>query len=239
MGKINTKELDKVIENLKKQDNVLGIILFGSLIKGNFDKYSDVDLYIIFKKREKYCRKNLKVSNFRLDILMDTYDDIKKYLADEKFNIRRNVSCMLAEGEIVFARNHNIKNLVKISKINLKNKTKYTSSELLMNKYSIDDYFSAVKRSYYNNDFIGFSFNSQFLIDNIIELFLKIKGLYYLPPDRMADLFSNVDRLFFKLIRSYFLSNSNQIKFKILFKLVKYIYKISKGPLPDKFFIWS
>ena len=39
--------VDKICDELKKDDNIVGIILYGFLAKGNYHRYSDIDLYVV------------------------------------------------------------------------------------------------------------------------------------------------------------------------------------------------
>ncbi len=41
--------INEFINILKKDDNTLGVILFGSVSKGTYNRYSDIDLFIIIK----------------------------------------------------------------------------------------------------------------------------------------------------------------------------------------------
>ena len=45
--------LKPIIEKLPKNKNVWGIILFGSVSRKKNDRYSDIDIYIILKKKIK------------------------------------------------------------------------------------------------------------------------------------------------------------------------------------------
>ncbi|MBU5439210.1 nucleotidyltransferase domain-containing protein [Tissierella sp. MSJ-40] len=52
MKEIYENALEKVCEELKSDKSIAGIILYGSLAKGNNHKYSDIDLYVV-KEDEK------------------------------------------------------------------------------------------------------------------------------------------------------------------------------------------
>ncbi|AZR73001.1 hypothetical protein BBF96_06085 [Anoxybacter fermentans] len=41
------KVIDQICKELQQRDNLVGIILFGSLAKGNYHKGSDIDLYVV------------------------------------------------------------------------------------------------------------------------------------------------------------------------------------------------
>ncbi|MEM3608044.1 MAG: nucleotidyltransferase domain-containing protein [Candidatus Bathyarchaeia archaeon] len=46
------KEIEKIVDRLKGVEGVIGIILFGSYSRGDFDEGSDVDLLIVFKDKK-------------------------------------------------------------------------------------------------------------------------------------------------------------------------------------------
>lgn len=45
------KICDETVEQNKQDANVLGIMLFGSAARNKFDEYSDIDIYILLKKK--------------------------------------------------------------------------------------------------------------------------------------------------------------------------------------------
>jgi len=62
---IHFKALEKFLKELKKNESVLGVILFGSLAKGEFLPHSDIDILVIFKNRVSFLENNLELR--RLD----------------------------------------------------------------------------------------------------------------------------------------------------------------------------
>ena len=47
-----------------------------------------------------------------------------------------------------------------------------------MHKYSIDDFLGEIRRDLKNQDIIAFNLDSQLLMNNIIELFLKLEVIF-------------------------------------------------------------
>ena len=58
---IHFRALEKFIRELKKNERVLGVILFGALAKGEFLPHSDIDILVIFKNRVKFLENNLEL----------------------------------------------------------------------------------------------------------------------------------------------------------------------------------
>jgi len=90
---------------------------------------------------------------------------------------------MLAYGEILFQKGENLEKLQIVAKNNLRLKTAYKKSEILMHKYSIDDFWGEVQRDIKNKDYLAFGLDSHLLISNIIEIFLRLNG-EFLRNDR-------------------------------------------------------
>lgn len=146
MEKFIQKICSDVVKQYKPDKNVLGILLFGSAARNKFDKYSDVDIYILLKKKANYSRLNFVKNNIRVDIILNRVKEAESFLKEDKFNIERNTSHMLAHGKILYRASGNLNRIVTKAKRNLKLPTKYTKNEILMHKYSIDDFWGEVQR---------------------------------------------------------------------------------------------
>ena len=127
-----------------------------------------------------------------------------------------------------------MKKIQSVAKNNLQLKTKYKSSEVLMHKYSIDDFWGEVQRDVQNEDYLAFGLDSHLLVKNIIELFLKLNGEFLRQPNEMFGLLNKLDSNFYDILKDFYKENNIDRKKDILGELVKYIYKKSNGPLPQQ-----
>lgn len=234
MDKTVQKICDDVVKQYKPDKNVLGILLFGSAVRNKFDQFSDIDIYILLNKKGKYSRVNFVQNGIRIDIILDTKSETNSFLKDDIYNVKRNTSHMLAHGRILYQKDGYLTEIVKQAKNNLKLHTKYNVGEVLMHKYSIDDFWGEVQRDYKKNDFVAFDLDSHLLMDNIIELFLKIKGDFLRQPSEMIGIINKNDKKFGKYIERFYITKDLTAKIKILSKSINYIYKLSDGPLPVK-----
>ena len=141
---------------------------------------------------------------------------------------------MLAYGEVLFQRGKNLDMVQAIAKNNLKLKTKYKKSEILMHKYSIDDFWGEVQRDIENKDYLAFGLDSHLLMSNIIELFLKQNGESLGQPNETMIQLRKLDKKFADHIENFYKEGNIRKKKMILSKLVKYIYEKSGGPLPQR-----
>jgi len=236
MNKIIQKICDQIVWEYKQNKNVLGIMLFGSAVNNKFDKYSDIDIYVLLKKEDKYSRYSFLKDDALVEIIFDTVGKIKSYLKEEKVSVRRNVSHMLAHGKILYETGDNFKKLQTIAKHNLKSKTNSNREEILMHKYSIDDFWDQVQRDTKNKNYLSFGLTSQLLLNNIIELFLKRHGEFLRPPSEMSEVLGKLDKNFYGRIKNFYKTANIKTKKRILSGLIKYIYKKTGGSLPDR---WS
>lgn len=234
MDKLIQKICSGVIEQYKQDKNVLGIMLFGSAARNKFDQYSDIDIYILLNKKGKFSRINFIKNGIRVDIILDTIKKTKEYLEKDKNALRRTTSHMVAYGKILFQRGRDLKKIQFVAKNNLRLKTKYKSSEVLMHKYSIDDFWGEVQRDIQNKDYLAFGLDSHLLISNIIELFLKLKREFLRQPNEMSELLNKLDSNFYNTLKNFYIENSIDQKKNIIEKLVEYIYKESGGSLPQQ-----
>lgn len=226
--------LKEIMNKYKRDKDVLGIILFGSLARGKFDEYSDIDVYLLTKRKKKYSRTNFLSGKFRIDILIDSVKEAKKYLCEDRYNVRRVTSHMLACGKIIYRRTKDIEKIQRIAKKNIKLKTKYNKDEILMHKYSIDDFWGEVQRDCKKRDYTAFGLDSQLLMNNIIELFLKLHRTFWRRSDETAETLIKLDKSFALKVSRFYKAKSILSKKKILGELVKYTYRKAGGEMPRR-----
>ena len=229
--------LASVIKKLPKGKNVLGVLLFGSAAKNKMDQYSDIDVYVLLKKKVNYSRFNFLIGNRRVDVIFDTVGGTRHYLKKERYNVKRNTSDMLAHGKIIQKTNQDLERIISEAKRNLKLRTKYSNDEVLMHKYSIDDFWGEVQRDIKNNDYLAFGLDCQLLLNNIIELLLKLHGEYFRQPNEMLDALNKIDKKFTRKVDQFYQTNNIKTKRNILSWLISYIYDESNGPLPKRWTI--
>jgi len=228
------KNLNKIIERYSKDHNIEGVMLFGSLVRGKIDKYSDIDIYVLTNKLSKYSRQSFYIAKYPVDILIDSIDEVSGYLKNERFSIWKNVSHMIAHGKIIFDRNGLLQKFKKIAGDNLRNKTKYTKDEILLHKYSISDFWGEIQRFIEEKNYFAFGRNAEFLINNIIGVFLKIHGIFLLRPNELIESINKIDSAFANKLIKYYKTKTLLEKLSILKWLVQYTHKNYGGKLPKK-----
>jgi len=236
--KKNIQEIcNSIVEEYKQDKNILGILLFGSVLKNKFDKYSDIDIYILLNKKGEFSRRSFVKNGIRVDIILSTIKETENYLKEDKKSLQRVTSQMLANSKILFQKGRKLEKIQILAGNNLKSGTIYKKGDILMNKYSIDDFWGEVRRDIKNNDYLAFGTDSYLLISNIVELFLRLNGEYLRQPNEMTKILRNLNKVFSDQIEAFYRADCLKNKEQILSDLVKYIYTKSKGPLPEEWYL--
>lgn len=234
MKKIIQATCETVISQYSHDKNVLGIMLCGSVARNKSDQHSDIDIYILLKEKGKLARKNFIDNGIRVDIIFNSIFEANNYLTEEKTSFRKMTSHLLAHGVILFQRTTELKIMQLTANKNLNLKIKLSKEEILMHKYSIDDFWGEVQRDLKNNDYLAFGLDSHLLLSNILELFLKLHGCFSPQPNEMKLTLYQLDTKFSQQIENFYVTFIPKKKVIILSKLIKYIYEQSGGPLPDR-----
>lgn len=127
---IHFKALEKFLKELKKKESVLGVILFGSLSKGEFLPHSDIDILVIFKNRVKFLENNLELRRMDNSGLIEPfgygYEQLKIMLKE----INPFIWDVFEEGLLLYAKDNkkiklleslrdNVRHQFKVEKIPL------------------------------------------------------------------------------------------------------------------------
>lgn len=233
--KIITNLSRQVISKYAKSRNVLGIFLIGSAAQGTFDRYSDVDFFIVLKKQGGAKQEKITAkTGIAIELLFNTSEEVKQYLQREKLNIRRNVSHMLATGMILYQSSPFIRKLQNAAKKNIESKTKYSKGEIMMHKYSLEDFLEDARRDVSCKNTIAFYLDSCFFIQNAIDLLLKLNGNFYRKPKEMKTLLQHIDSNFLRLLQNFYAVKSLKAKLKTLERISQLITKRSGGALPSR-----
>lgn len=94
------REIEKTVNEMKKIRGIIGIVLFGSYSRGDYEEGSDIDLIIIFKNKDQFMRNNKKIykitakSGLFFQAIILTLDEFKKSAL---------LKSVLRDGKIYFA----------------------------------------------------------------------------------------------------------------------------------------
>jgi len=75
--------IKEVVDKIREVDGVVGIVLFGSYVRGDYDEGSDIDLIVVFRDRSAFTRSLREVykvtseSNLFFQVVCLTFDELK------------------------------------------------------------------------------------------------------------------------------------------------------------------
>jgi len=100
-----SKELERIIENLRRELNVKAVILFGSRARGDWKPWSDFDLLIIADFKEKYLDRFGKLMEIVGDIPLPI--EFHPYTLDEAVEMLKKCNPLivnaLEEGIVLYS----------------------------------------------------------------------------------------------------------------------------------------
>lgn len=226
-----------ILDKYKGNRDVVGIFIIGSAAQNTFDEYSDIDFFIILEKTNGLSRENfLSRENINVETLFNTVAEVQEYLHKERTSLYRNTSHMLARGKLLYSSSNVAKQLQLKAQDNLKQKTTHSDSEVVMNKYSINDFLEDVRRDTRNNDIIAFHQDSSYLIQNCIELVLRFNGSYNLKPKSMPEVLAGIDKYFVDILINFYQAQNLHEKLKLLEQISEHVVTVCGGKLPSN---WS
>ncbi|MBS3772422.1 MAG: nucleotidyltransferase domain-containing protein, partial [Bacteroidales bacterium] len=102
------KAIEKFINEVTKNGRVIGVILFGSLAKGEFLPHSDIDILVIYKDRVDFLENNLELRRLDDSGLIEPfgygYEQLKRMLEE----INPFIWDIFEEGLILYAAEEKI-----------------------------------------------------------------------------------------------------------------------------------
>lgn len=226
--------IETVTARYSSDPNTLGVMVFGSVARGLADKYSDIDFYVLQRRPPRHSRWGDIIAGQRVDIIVDTIDRALTYLKKDTHSVYRQTSHMIAHGHITYSTTNDLDKLQRRAQHNLTTPTRYTPGEILMHKYSIDDFWGEIQRAHDKRDGIAAGLYTSMLINNIVELTLKLNGHYFHQPQEMAEILNRLDRTLYQNIQTIYSSGTGATKLRALNSLVRRAFKLAGGPLPPK-----
>lgn len=159
-----------------------------------------------------------------MDVLYDTVSDIDAFLEEERNGIRRVASHMFAHGRALFEKDSCVTLLIDKAKGVLSGKTKHAEDDIIMHKYSIDDFLSNAKRNLEKEQPLGFYLNSHLLIRNVMEAFMERNGNYWLPEKKMDVAFMEMEPELYETIVRFAHATTDAAKLEILSEIAERAY---------------
>ena len=144
--------VEKLVKEYKLDKNVVGIYIFGSLAKGKINEKSDIDIEIIFNKRNKnYQLIHKQIKGIKIDLSLykekQFIDDFSKkpYLQYASLNYKIIYDPKkILEKNLTYIKNY-FKEHPEIKKFWRKKEKKWKEAKKQGNKGTIANYFDIIK----------------------------------------------------------------------------------------------
>ena len=209
--------LNKISQKYPKIDTIL---LFGSALSSDWTEESDIDLYFIGKDLSD-GRIDLIIDSIKVEIQTDNFNELKTYIEDESGKLlNRNVSTMLANSEILKTESkEQIENLITLAKKTLKTPVDYTTEDVKMWIYSVNDYLEKSIKDVERGNIAAFYFDAHFVIQNATELILATNNHYFPQPKNLTPILKQIAPELLQAIEEYELATNLDKKLQALQKL--------------------
>lgn len=222
---------NKILSEFKNYSYCLGVMHCGSTVSGAIEKNADIDFFVLVREGVGYTRLHKIVGSVKVDIILDTEEEMLRYMREDMFTIKRSTAHMLSWGNILFDTKEKLKKVQEEARASLEQPVKYTPGEILMHKYSIDDFLDDMERACEAGDVIGFAWQQNLLLQNVNDIIFKLEGKV-MPKVLTSESFLAIDISLCERIKGS-LSGLNLLeKFQSSKTLVQYVYKKYGGPLP-------
>jgi hypothetical protein len=210
--------LNKIFQKYPKIDTIL---LFGSALNPGWTEESDIDLYFIDNNNINDGRIDLEIDSVKIEIQTDNFKDLKSYIEAESGKLlNRNVSTMLANSKILKTESkEQIKGLVTLAKETLRTPVDYTTEDIKMWKYSINDYLGKSTKDIEHGNIAAFYFDAHFVIQNATELILATNNRFFPQPKNLTPILKQIAPELLQEIEEYELATNLNKKLQALQKI--------------------
>jgi hypothetical protein len=224
--------VERFIAPYKKNPNVVGIVVTGSVVHGTPDKNSDVDVQIILKKGDWRERGNTWVDGVEFEYLINPVAQIKLYFANET---QKHTAHMLANGVVAFERDPVIKQLVAQAKKVLRQAPPAITVVQRENaKYALDDGRKDLEDVFLRGDAFSFHQTAAMLVDKCIDVFCMVKRIGREKDKRLEQHLQSADPAFAKLLKAAVLEKVDKKRYRNLQQLISYTESLIGGPRPKE-----
>jgi len=209
------KNVNLIVEKLKKIPHCEGIIYSGSRMDGDFIATSDYDFTVLIDKGKSYYRI-FRYKNLLVDICCATEEVIVKqdFRRDRVVNPELSI---IAQGTILFDQSGRMKAIQKkaqkIWKLGPTNNTKEIG-------YLCAVFLHQLKKPNIESSYYAWSV----IMSKTVRLFFELNKVWLPKSFKVESTINEIDRDFFKLYRKAYLANSKD-RARLTEQMVKYIVK--------------
>ncbi len=185
------RALDKALAWVYEHFQPIGIIVTGSIIRGNPDKNSDFDIYVIHE--ENYRRRIQKYfDGVPCEIFVNNFKHIYNYFEEDYKNNRPVSAHMISTGSVIMGgENQEMERLIRSAKEFLLKAPVLTDGRKTMMKYAISTMFEDATDVRYTDPVTSSYFLDKLMLELIEFIFLTRNIPLPRPKERIKYLKAN------------------------------------------------
>jgi hypothetical protein len=190
--------IEQFVTELRKNPDVLGILLFGSRARGNNREDSDVDLLVIVK--HGFHRIVEERANLAFEIIFTTEDQAISFWRANPDDTAE----LWKTARILFDRNGTMQRLQNVgAEILSQGKAPLPAEQLAHIRFDIGDQVKAIEAFAYSDPVTARLLLSAKML-YLTELYFDIRQLWTPPPKQRLAVIKEIDSRFYDLIAKYY-----------------------------------
>ena len=190
--------IEQFVTELRKNPDVLGILLFGSRARGNNREDSDVDLLVIVK--HGFHRIVEERANLAFEIIFTTEDQAISFWRANPDDTAE----LWKTARILFDRNGTMQRLQNVgAEILSQGKAPLPAEQLAHIRFDIGDQVKAIEAFAYSDPVTARLLLSAKMLC-LTELYFDIRQFWTPPPKQRLAVIKEIDSRFFDLIAKYY-----------------------------------
>jgi predicted nucleotidyltransferase len=194
------RAVQKFIENVKNDREIIGILITGSYVNSGIDKNSDVDIHLILNEKTDYReRGNLWIDDVEIEYFKNPPRQIRSYFEKEKES--PHTADMFVNSIVEYKISDVIDDLIEEAKLIIESQPKKLSdTEKELSKYHLDDLQKDLDDCLVKKDRTGFHFVKNKIIDECIFIVCRFYQIRRTKEKRLFARIEHIDSEFAKLI---------------------------------------
>ncbi len=212
------KDLDLLVEELKRKAEVLGIAVFGSFARGEDRSNSDIDVFVLIKKGVRRDIEKRGARSFEF-VYVSFAEALKFYKENPNDCVQ-----LWQDAVIVYDPSGYLKRLRAFAH-RLKKKGKFPLSEAKLKHFSFDieDSIRAAE-SIAKEDAATANLYVNIKAANLVELYFDIRRLWTPPPKKQLKKIREINKGDAKAFDAFFMAIDTEEKINLLKKMVKVVF---------------
>ena len=234
LGSVHRGVVRAVLDDVLSRDDVLGVMLAGSIVRGEGGPTSDLDVYVVVSSPWRQ-RRQLLLDGVPVEVFINPPWTIRSYFADEAKDGAPSTAHMLATGVVLYARDGTLEGLRDEARhILAQGPAALTDEELTQRCYFLVD-LSEDADDVRENDPDALAFVLPMLVERAVAL-LYARARRWLPkPKRLPTDLEGFDPDAAALLRAYLHEPDLLRRYSLACALVERAI----APRPRRFFSWD